>query len=54
MRAKSRAQIAAAGGFTILLALTACSTTGDATADSSTETSITADTTDISEGVKPD
>ena len=54
MRAKSRAQIAAAGGFTVLLALSACSTTGDAANDSSEETSITADTTDISEGVKPD
>jgi polar amino acid transport system substrate-binding protein len=54
MRAKSRAQIAAVGGFTVLLALTACSTTGDAATDSSKKTSITADTTDISEGVKPD
>lgn len=54
MNARSRAQLAAAGGFTVLLALTACSTTGDAASDSSTKTSITADTTDISEGVKPD
>jgi polar amino acid transport system substrate-binding protein len=56
MKARSRAQIAAAGGFTVLLALTACNTSSDAATDSSKNepVSITADTTDISEGVKPD